>query len=141
VWGCSNAYVNLIQRFQNRAARIVCSNFDIVNTRGEDLVRQLKWQTIQQRINYFLSTQMYNCIHGNAPDYLVNSIVMACEASDVNTRVNDTLNVQVPFCRTDIMKRSFIYRGSKVWNDIPRDIQEATNVKEFKCHIKKLYTP
>jgi len=101
VWGCSNTNINVIQRLQNRAAQIICSNFDIINVRGEDLVRQLKWQSVSKRIDYFLATQMYNCIHGNAPDYLCNSIVMACESNDVNTRSNNSLNVQIPYCRTN----------------------------------------
>jgi hypothetical protein len=112
VWGCTNVNVNEIQRLQNRAARIICSNFDIINTRGIDLVHELQWQSVSQRIEYFIAVQMHNCIYGNAPDYLVNSVVMACESNDVNTRSNDTMNVQVPFCKSDFFKKSFIYRGS-----------------------------
>ena len=138
IWGCSNVNISTIQRLQNRAARIICSNFDIINVRGEDLVRQLNWQNVSQRIDYFLATQMYNCIHGNAPDYLCNSIVMECDTSDVNTRSSNTMNVQVPFCRTNNFKKSFIYRGSVVWNQLSSDVQESSTVMTFKANVKRV---
>lgn len=138
VWGCNAVNINAIQKLQNRAARIITSNFDIINVRGEDLVKQLKWQTIDDRIKYFLNIQMYQAIHGNSPDYLCNSIVMACESNDLSTRSHNTLNVEVPFCRTDVMKRSFIYRGSKLWNNLPDNVQNSESVNVFKHNLKTL---
>ena len=35
------AYVENIHRLQNRAARIICANFDIIKTRGIDIVKHL----------------------------------------------------------------------------------------------------
>jgi hypothetical protein len=136
VWGCSRSNVNNIQRLQNRAARIICGNFDIINFRGIDLVKSLGWQTIDERINYFLGITMYNCIHGTAPMYLSNSVVMACETSDRHTRLNDTLQVHIPYCRTDKFKKSFIYRGSCIWNNLPDDIHYANSLSQFKSLLK-----
>ena len=42
---------------------------------------------------------MFNSIHGTAPMNLCNSMVMACEANDINTHINDTLQVYVPDAR------------------------------------------
>ena len=75
-------------RLQNRAARIICKNVDIINYRGIDLVRELQWLPISQRINYFLRVLVFNCIHGNAPRYLSDSIDMASHMHDINTRLN-----------------------------------------------------
>ena len=47
-WGCSNKNIQTIQRLQNQAAHIVSGNFDIVNVRGIDLVKQLRWETIEE---------------------------------------------------------------------------------------------
>ena len=136
VWGCSNININQIQRLQNRAARVICSNFDIINTRGLDLVHELQWQSVSQRIDYFICTQMYNSIYGNAPDYLVNSINMACDINNVNTRSSDTMNVQVPFCQTDQFKKSLSYRGAVLWNQLSNEIQELSTLDEFKHHVR-----
>lgn len=136
VWGCTPSNINTIQRLQNRAARIITGNFDIVNIRGIDLVRELKWQTIEERINYFLNVLMYNCVYGQAPNNLCNSIVMACEANERNTRINETLQVNVPYCRTNTFKKSFIYRGSISWNKLPNSYHDSHSVASFKSKLK-----
>ena len=93
---------------QNRAARIICTNFDIINYRGIDLVRELQWLSISQRINYFLCVLVFNCIHGNAPCYLSDSIAMASHMHDRNTRLNMSPDVNAPLGRTHYMRSSFI---------------------------------
>ena len=137
VWGCTPSNIKSIQRLQNRAARIMCGDFDIINTRGIDLVKQLGWQTIEERINYFLGVLMYNCIYGNAPINLCNSIVMACEANDRTTRINNTMQVLVPLSRTKKYKQSFIFRGSSVWNNLPETFHNAVSVTSFKTMVKR----
>ena len=136
VWGCTNANVNIIQRLQNRAARIITGCFDIINVRGISLVKSLKWQNMQERINYFLCIHMYNCIHGNAPQHLVNSIVMACDAHEINTRLSNMLNVILPECQSQLFNRSFMYRASIVWNTLPEELKDCTTLDLFKSKVK-----
>ena len=138
VWGCTPSNINDIQRLQNRAARIISGNFDTVNTRGIYLVKQLGWQTIEERINYYLSITMYNCVYGHAPMNLCNCIIMASEANDRDTRINDTLQAHIPYCRTNSLKKSFMFRGSNIWNTLPENVKNANSVTSFKSMIKKL---
>ena len=79
---------------------------------------------------------MYNCVYGHAPMNLCNSIIMACEANDRETRLNDTLQVHVPHCRTNTFKKSFVFRGSYVWNKLPDYIHNANSVASFKSMVK-----
>ena len=111
IWGSANVNTKCIQRLQNRAARIICNNFDIINDCVIDLVRELQWLSISLRINYFLCVLVFNCIHGNAPRYLSDSIDMASHMHDRNTRLNMSSDVNVPLGRTHYMRSSFIYRG------------------------------
>ena len=136
IWGCTNANVSIIQRLQNRAARIITGCFDIINVRGISLVKSLKWQNMQERINYFLCIHMYNCIRGNAPQHLVNSIVMACDAHEINTRLSNTLNVVIPDCQSQLFTRSFIYRASVAWNTLPEELKDCTTLDLFKSKVK-----
>ena len=56
VWGCtSNENLAKVQRVQNRIARIITGNFDFINSRGLDLLHELKLPNVIQRRNYFLS--------------------------------------------------------------------------------------
>ena len=68
-----------------------------------DLVRELQWLSISQRINYFLCVLVFNCIHGNAPRYLSDSFDMASHMHDRNTRQNMS-----SLGRTHFMRSSFI---------------------------------
>ena len=53
---------------------------------GDQIVKDLGWQTPDQRYDYFLSNLVYKCIHGMAPHWLTNQILMACENHDRITR-------------------------------------------------------
>ena len=70
VWGfTTESNLNRIQRIQNHAVRIILNNFDYVNTRGIDLVRQLGLFDIRSRRDYFTQIFMFKAIHGLTPHY------------------------------------------------------------------------
>ena len=65
IWGYTTAHnINKVQRLQNRAARILTGNFDYVNTRGIDLVKNLGLMNVTQRRDYFMLIMMFKSIHG-----------------------------------------------------------------------------
>ena len=120
IWGCS-AEVNLnrVQRIQNLLARIICNNFDYIHSRGIDLVRSLKLQTIRERRDYFLCVLMFKCIHGLAPHYLSNDVTMHVDIHGYDTRSAENTDLYIPRCAKEIYKRSFLYKGSSLWNKLP----------------------
>ena len=50
--------VDKLQRAQNYAARIISGNFDYNNTRSIDLLRSLRWATVQEMCDYFTAVLM-----------------------------------------------------------------------------------
>ncbi len=49
IWGnCNECSKNMIFRLQKRAARIVTGNFDYINVRGQDIMNELGWRTLEQ---------------------------------------------------------------------------------------------
>ena len=54
---------------------------------------------------------MFKCIHGNAPDYLTNSIIKDVEIRNANTRSHD-MNVNTPLPKNKIAKISLLFRGN-----------------------------
>ena len=140
IWSnCNEGTKQLISRLQKRAARIVKGNFDYVNIRGADLMNDLGWQTIDMRQNYFYSTLMYKCIHGDAPVWLTNQILMACEYHDVNTRNASQMNVIVPKPKVDFFRKSLQYQGATVWNHLPLHVKESSSLHSFKKMYKQLF--
>ena len=139
LWGNCNGYTkNLVSRLQKRAARIVKGEFDYVNIRGTDLMNDLGWQSIDTRKNYFLSSLMYKAIHGQAPIWLSNNVLMANENHNRSTRYASNQNVVVPKPNYEIFRKSFQYQGSMVWNGLPPQLKEANNLNSFKYLYKKL---
>jgi len=138
VWGNTTLEnVGKIQRLQNFAGRLLSNNFDYVNHRGIDILKSLHIMNVHQRAVYFNLVLMFKCIHGLAPEYLVNEIVMACEVSDRSTRFNDFNNVYVPYPRKDVFKSSFVYNASHLWNNMPNDLKELTSLCNFKISLRQ----
>ena len=109
----------MAQRLQNAVARIVTGNYDYVNVRGEELVRELKWQTIKERRIFHTATLMFKCVNGLAPNYLCDQINLLSDISGYNTRYAANYNLHVPFPSKEIFKRSFLYDGATIFNSLP----------------------
>ena len=111
IWGCTTEVnPNRVQRIQNLLARIICNNFDYIHSRGIDLVRSLKLQTIRDRRDYFLCVLMFKCIHGLAPHYLSNDVTMHVDIHGYDPRSAENMDLYIPRCAKEIYKRSFCTR-------------------------------
>ena len=53
-----------------------------------------------------------------------------------NTRLNANNALTIPSLRTNIGKQSLKFSGAKVWNQIPRDIKEASTLDNFSLRMK-----
>ena len=114
-------------------------NFDYTSSHGEVLVRDLHWQSFQQRRDYFIATMMFKCIHGLAPTHMINELEMVCERHAYSTRNADSLNVVVPKPNLECFKRSFRFSGAKVWNSLPNKLQNMQSVNSFKQLYKLMF--
>ena len=140
VWGsCSQHNKNIITRLQHRAARIITGNFDFVSARGSDLISSLRWQTLEQREKYFLSTLMYRCINGQAPVRLTDELVMTADTHDRHTRTVSHNALYVPQPNVELYRHSFKYRGAVTWNSLPSDLKEAKDIDQFKYYYKQKF--
>jgi len=140
IWGLTSDYnLNRIQKLQNLIARTITGNYDFVNTRGADIVEELRWQDFRQRRDFLLCGLMYKCVHGVAPDYLVNNINLACEVGERVTRQSSSLNLHLPKPNIEKFKMSFNYMGGQLWNQLPHDIKVSATITTFKMKYKKLW--
>ena len=134
--GCSTQKnIDLAQRVQNHAARLITGNFDYNNCRGIDLVKSLNLDTVRNRIEYFLTSLMFKAIHGIAPTYLSDRIVMDVDVNGYDTRGSD-MELYLPTLYEDMYRNSFMYMGGKLWNDLPEFVQHSTNIESFKQNYK-----
>ena len=82
---------------------------------------------------------MFKCIHGIAPNHLSNSITMACETSDRQTRLTNSNNVALPEINIEKYRKSFLYSGAVTFNALPDSLKNMTGLQKFKLHYKKMF--
>ena len=138
LYGCSTQKnIDLVQRVQNHAARLIMGNFDYINCRGIGLVKRLDLYTIRERRDYFLTTLMFKAIHGIAQHYLSDRIDMHFDIHDYNTRKAGSMNVYLPAVHKEIYRNSFfLYSGGKLWNKLPDFVKNSTNIETFKRNYR-----
>ena len=140
VWGQTSANnIEIIMKQEKLAARIICKNFDYIDTRGEDLCIELGWLHFNDRLKYAISCTMFKMIHGQLPDYLSNQIIYQFEVHGYQTRgaINNDLYLQFP--KVEKFKQSLYYNGATIWNGLDNTLRDSVTLKAFKRQYRALY--
>ena len=138
VWGyMSEENSNSIQRIINLCARIISNNYDFINARGEDLAKELGWNTFKERRDFLLAVLMFKCHDGSAPEYLSDNLDLHKEVSIRPSRHTDDATYKIPGTRINITDTAFFVQGPTIWNKIPAHIREADSLESFKKQYKK----
>ena len=139
IWSCTTEVnLNRVQRIQNLLARIICNNFDYIHSRGIDLVRSLKLQTIRERQDYILCVLMFKCIRGVAPHYLSNDVTIHVDIHGYDTRSAENMAYIYHGAPKRFIKEVFSYKGSSLWNKLPTWVKESTSLNDFKHNHRLL---
>ena len=81
---------------------------------------------------------MYKTLHGRTPDYLRSRFVYRDNVSAYRLRnTENKLAIVLPQPRTDYLKRSFLYSGAQLWNNLPVDLRQASSVTDFKSKLSR----
>jgi hypothetical protein len=137
IWGCApKVEINRIQRLQNMCARIILGNFDF-NKRGIDLVRELNWMNVSERIHYFTCILMYKCLHEKVPTYLQNEISLKRDINNRQGLRTSPYDIYIPPFLSSFNENSIFIRGAKSWNALPLELQSASSIYTFKSLYKK----
>ena len=78
---------------------------------------------------------MYKAIHGIAPTYLSDRIVMNFDVNGYDTRGSD-MELYLPTLRKEAFRNSFMYMGGKLRNDLPEFVQNSSDIESFKRNYK-----
>ena len=114
-----------LQTVQNFAAQIV------TGTRKYDhitpMLQQLKWSPVSYTLRYKDAVMAFKCLKG---------LASRAQAHDRVTRQMDELDI--PFYRTAAGQRSFLYRATKLWNDLENNIKDSSTIGVFKKLIRNI---
>ena len=127
--------INRLQKVQNSAVRFINNHR---RRRGVTKLRKaLHFLPVSFRIDFKILLLTYKCINGLAPPYLKDLIVTK-KPTGQNLRCDSdpTLlerNFSSKYLRTSA---AFSISAPKLWNELPRNIREATSVEVFKTRLK-----
>ena len=80
---------------------------------------------------------MFDFKHNNLPPNFKDYFTTNHQTHSYNTRQAD--NFHLPLPKTTAEKHHILYRGAKLWNDLPYTITNLTNKNLFKKHLKLHY--
>ena len=133
IWGTSaDCYISRLQKLQNRYARMILQAD--IRTSHKLMLSQLGWQSVKQRITYQYNLFTFKIINDLVPKYL--QPLLCFRDIPVFTRNTNPLYFKTP--RTEYFNRSFHVHASKLWNQLPTDIQNIHSLDIFKRESKKV---
>jgi hypothetical protein len=78
------------------AARAITGNFDFINVRGENLMKELGLNCFSDRLKYNTALLMYKVIHNLLPDHIDNNFTLIRDLLDREPRAQNIMNLYVP---------------------------------------------
>ena len=119
---------NRLQKLQNRAARIIMNLG--YNTPGIEAINALGWEPLETRRAKSKVKQMYKVLNDLAPSSLTTLFVRKRNITEYDLRGSST-SLQLPFPKTENLKKSFCYDGAKLWNSLPADMRDSDTLPTF----------
>ena len=119
------------EKLQQRAAKLV-----LKNDARDGLIRQLGWSPLSIRRKIHATTFNLKCLMGTVPQFLKNYYSISNHV--YSTRGNG-YNLTVPMVKTETLKKSMFYYGTKLFNNLPKDIKEVNSLLIFKSKLRDFY--
>ena len=110
--------------------------FTAAHSNLDDLLRTLGWLRLYYQRWGQKSILMYKTLHGKTPDYLRSRFVYHENVCAYRLR-NTENKLVLPQPRTDYLKRSFLYSGAQLWNNLPVDLRQASSLTDFKSILSR----
>ena len=106
------------------------------DTPGLEAISALGWETLESQRTKSKAIQMYKVLNDLAPNALVNLFVRKSDImiTDYELR-GSTTSLQIPFPRTENLKKSFSYDGAKLWTSLPPDLCDSDSLLIFRNGI------
>ena len=134
VWSsCSSEGLKRILKLQKRAARLILETDPFAPS--APLFKHLNWMTVEQRIKYHKLVMTFKCINNDAPSYLTNKFHYVSDRNPYPLRNAVQGNLILPKPKTELFKKSSMYSGPVLWNNLPIPLRNITNVNSFKYKI------
>lgn len=120
--------IRRLQLLQNKAMRVIlkCS----LHTPIEWMLSCLRWMNINQRIQFNAIVFIFKMKYNLLPSYLSANLQFIQDVQPYNLRSN--LNFRLRFYRNERTKNMLMYKGLKLFNELPSEIKNENVFRIFK---------
>ena len=127
-YGMSKDNLKKLQSVQNSAARLACKVNSYDGVRSDELLKNLHWLKVRERIAYKVLVVVHKCVYGNAPVDVKNLVRFS--------KSNRTRKLEVKPCLGEMGKRAFSVCGPRLWNCLPVELRMNEDLEDFKGKLK-----
>ena len=125
-----------MQRLQNQAARIIAGVS--YETRSVDVLRALEWKNLNSRRHILEATILYKILNDAFAPNLKELLISRNYLQTINEPRNSSTDLALPKPRRDFLKKSFEYRGTKLWNNLPHEAKAAQWIYSFRNIVQQI---
>jgi hypothetical protein len=129
IWGnTTKGNLTKLHRLQKRAARLIYN--DPISS-SADLFKKLKWMPMEKLIEYEKLVLVYKSLNMKCPQYMHD--MLSYQSNErYSMRSTTQRKLVVPKVNVEMFRKSFVYSGSHLWNQLPHHIQQADSLRKFK---------
>ena len=99
--------------------------------RSCELLADLGWQPLAERMKFNKAMFMYNIKHNNLNEPMKNMFEIS--NNELHNLRSNAVNFHITKARTNFMKKSISYSGALLWNSLPSSAKEqGITVNQFK---------
>ena len=94
----------------------------------KDDLNKLHWLSVKKRVIFKIALLVYKSVNGIAPPYLQQLFGYVSHGN--------TIRLDVPHTNSKLGARAFSVIGPKIYNSLPSDVKESSNIMTFKQKLK-----
>ena len=135
LFGLPRYHLDRLQKVLNAAARLIhlVPKFAHITSTLMDL----HWLPVEFRIQYKILLLVHKCLHGQAPQYLSQSLFIKPPGKYNLRRTQQPASLIIPRTKCKSFgDRSFNFSGPFLWNNLPNELKLILNIDSFKKQLK-----
>lgn len=127
----NNDTLERLQKLQNRGMRIIlkCGRYTQINR----MLASLKWLNIKQRFKLNVLVFVFKMKNKLLPNYLSSSLIYVQDVQHYHLR--NIFNFRLNFFRSEAPKKTVLYKGLEMYNELPNEIKTISSISKFKKKI------
>ncbi len=131
---CGLGLQDKLQKFQNRAARVITGAY--YDVRSSEVLNKLGWETLARRRELNKLVLMYKVLGNHTAPNLKDLFSRRNASQNTYDLRNSETDLSLKKPKTEFLKKTFGYRGAILWNSLPQDVKAAESITSFKTMAK-----